>query len=96
MSDLSAVTHSARRTCNDAVFFSRDQKRLRERRRFLDAVCIAAAWLQGEVVEKRCCVCMVLEGSSQQEVCSLHGAVDMSQSASEFVLLRFPLFFFDH
>ncbi|XP_031409704.1 LOW QUALITY PROTEIN: GTP-binding protein Rheb [Meleagris gallopavo] len=46
VSDLSVVTRSARRTCNDAVFFSRDQKRLREHRRFLDAVCIAAAWLQ--------------------------------------------------
>lgn len=48
----------------------------------LDAVCVAAARLQGKVVEKRCCVCMVLEGSSQQEVGGLHATSDMSRSAS--------------
>lgn len=44
VSGSAVVTHSAQRTCNNAFFFSRDQKRLCERRCFLDAVFL------------RCCV----------------------------------------
>ncbi|XP_040518997.1 GTP-binding protein Rheb isoform X1 [Gallus gallus] len=65
VSGSAVVTHSAQRTCNNAFFFSRDQKRLCERRRFLDAVYL------------RCCVRSSSPASGQgggKTVLCLYGA----------------------
>ncbi|XP_040551321.1 GTP-binding protein Rheb isoform X4 [Gallus gallus] len=65
VSGSAVVTHSAQRTCNNAFFFSRDQKRLCERRRFLDAVFL------------RCCVRSSSPASGQgggKTVLCLYGA----------------------